>query len=168
MMREITGGCRCGQLRYRFIQEGPLLNYCCHCLDCQKSTGSAFADQLIVMEASLSSEGRRVERAMPRPSGGVSTHSFCPDCFGRIYNVNSERPGMAIVRGGTLARPVRAYLGAAETRLGRDSRRRSGFRRDARAGKLHGACDGAAAEVINAPCRPLTPSARRASVDATG
>jgi len=105
MTREIIGGCRCGQLRYRFVQDGPLLNYCCHCLDCQKSTGSAFADQLIVMEAGLSSEGRRVERAMPRPAGGVSTHSFCPDCFGRIYNVNSERPGMAIVRGGTLDDP---------------------------------------------------------------
>ena len=36
MTREITGGCRCGQLRYRLVQDGLLLNYFCHCLDCRK------------------------------------------------------------------------------------------------------------------------------------
>jgi hypothetical protein len=108
MASEITGGCRCGQLRYRFEQDGPLLNYCCHCLDCQKSTGSAFADQVVVMIDVLRVEGRSVTSSLPRPSGGLTTAHFCPDCFSRVHSINSERPGMAIVRGGSLDDPMLA------------------------------------------------------------
>lgn len=105
MSGEIAGGCRCGQLRYRIAQDGPLLNYVCHCLDCQKSTASAFADQLIVMTDALATEGRCTTVEYPRPTGGVSTHYHCPDCLSRVYNLNSQRPGMAIVRAGTLDDP---------------------------------------------------------------
>ena len=105
MAGEVIGGCRCGQLRYRIAQDGPLLNYVCHCLDCQKSTASAFADQLIVMTDSLAIEGRSTTVEFSRPTGGVSTHHHCPDCLSRVYNLNSQRPGMAIVRAGTLDDP---------------------------------------------------------------
>lgn len=106
MAREITGGCRCGQLRYRFEQEGPLLNYCCHCLDCQKSTASAFADQVIVSTDTLVLEGRRVTYSTERPSGGVTTNQHCPDCFSRVCNANSVYPAITIVRAGTLDDPA--------------------------------------------------------------
>jgi hypothetical protein len=105
MTDQYQGGCRCGQLRYRIAHDGPLLNYVCHCLDCQKSTASAFADQLIVMTNALAIEGRSTTVEFPRPAGGVSTHFHCPDCLSRVYNLNSVRPGMAIVRAGTLDDP---------------------------------------------------------------
>lgn len=102
MTTEITGGCRCGQLRYRFLNEGPLLNYCCHCLDCQKSTASAFADQLMVSTDTLTLEGRTVTYSTLRPSGGTTTNQHCPDCFSRVCNANTVYPAMTIVRAGTL------------------------------------------------------------------
>lgn len=105
MTQDYQGGCRCGQLRYRIVQDGPLLNYVCHCLDCQKSTASAFADQLIVAVDALAIEGRSTTVEFPRPTGGVSTHHHCPDCLSRVYNLNSMRPGIAIVRAGTLDDP---------------------------------------------------------------
>lgn len=105
MTKDITGGCRCGQLRYRIGQDGPLLNYCCHCLDCQKSTGSAFADQLIVSTDALVLEGRRMTYSAERPSGGVTTHQHCPECFSRVCNANTVYPAMTIVRAGTLDDP---------------------------------------------------------------
>lgn len=105
MAAEITGGCRCGQLRYRFGHDGPLLNYCCHCLDCQKSTASAFADQLIVSTGALTLTGRRVTFATARPSGGVTTNQHCPECFSRVCNANTVYPEMTIVRAGTLDDP---------------------------------------------------------------
>ena len=101
----VTGGCRCGQLRYRFEQDGPLLNYCCHCLHCQKSTASAFADQIIVSTDRLVIEGRIMTYSAPRVSGGVTTHQHCPDCFSRICNANTVYPAMTIVRAGTLDDP---------------------------------------------------------------
>jgi hypothetical protein len=38
----LAGGCRCGRLRYRVVGEPQAVN-CCHCRDCQRITGSAFA-----------------------------------------------------------------------------------------------------------------------------
>ena len=37
-----TGGCQCGKVRYE-ISEEPVSVYICHCLDCQRLTGSAFS-----------------------------------------------------------------------------------------------------------------------------
>jgi hypothetical protein len=105
MATTITGGCRCGQLRYRFEQDGPLLNYCCHCLDCQKSTASAFADQIIVSTDALLLEGQSVTFSTRRPSGGTTTNQHCPDCFSRVCNANDVYPAMTIVRAGTIDDP---------------------------------------------------------------
>jgi hypothetical protein len=38
----MDGGCECGRVRYR-IQGPPIFVNCCHCRQCQKLTGSAFA-----------------------------------------------------------------------------------------------------------------------------
>ena len=38
----ITGGCYCTAVRYRLLTS-PLFCFACHCTDCQKATGSAFA-----------------------------------------------------------------------------------------------------------------------------
>lgn len=38
----MEGGCECGQVRYRVVGE-PIFVSCCHCRQCQKLTGSAFA-----------------------------------------------------------------------------------------------------------------------------
>lgn len=38
----LDGGCECGKVRYRLTRE-PIFINCCHCRQCQKLTGSAFA-----------------------------------------------------------------------------------------------------------------------------
>lgn len=105
-MSEVTGGCRCGQLRYRFKQSGPLLNYCCHCLDCQKTTGSVFADQVVVMAAGFATTGRHIDVVLERPSGGLTTHIICPDCQSRVSSSNDVYNEIELVRGGTLDDPA--------------------------------------------------------------
>jgi hypothetical protein len=51
-MTSYAGGCLCGSVRYRLGAE-PLTSYVCHCTDCQRRTGSAFALSLIVPAAAL-------------------------------------------------------------------------------------------------------------------
>ena len=46
MRLPITGGCQCGAVRYA-IAAAPLTVYACHCTDCQRQSGSAFALSLI-------------------------------------------------------------------------------------------------------------------------
>lgn len=98
----ITGGCRCGAVRYALAVDAMPGTYACHCTICQRSTGSSFAHQMPAMEAAFSVEGELVEAPMPTLSGGVSTHRYCARCLTRIYNTNTARPGIAIVRAGTV------------------------------------------------------------------
>jgi hypothetical protein len=41
------GGCACGAVRYRLTSE-PMFIHCCHCLNCQRQTGSAFVINLLI------------------------------------------------------------------------------------------------------------------------
>ncbi|MGH7052276.1 MAG: GFA family protein, partial [Stellaceae bacterium] len=39
---DLQGGCVCGAVRYR-LTAAPLIVHACHCRDCQRLTGAAFA-----------------------------------------------------------------------------------------------------------------------------
>ena len=41
------GGCACGEIRYRLTSD-PLFTHCCHCLNCQRQTGSAFVINVLI------------------------------------------------------------------------------------------------------------------------
>jgi hypothetical protein len=99
----IEGGCRCGAVRYTIaIDEVPAV-YACHCHQCQRWTGSAFSLQALVPEDALKVEGPVIvyERVT---EDRVSTQRICATCHGRIYNTNTRRPGVAVIRAGTLDR----------------------------------------------------------------
>ncbi|MDF7776526.1 GFA family protein [Sphingomonas sp. AOB5] len=98
----LTGGCRCGAVRYTLSVEGVPRTYACHCTRCQRSTGASFAHQMPVREDALTVTGEVLTAPMPASPDIVSLHRYCSICFTRLYNTNSARPGMAIVRAGTL------------------------------------------------------------------
>ena len=103
-MSQFTGGCRCGAVRYALALEALPRTYACHCRDCQTWSGSAFSQQTFLPEASLSVIGPLVVYELATPSGRVSTQRMCSVCHTRIYNSNSARPGIVVVRAGTLDR----------------------------------------------------------------
>lgn len=96
------GGCRCGAVRYTLAVDAMPPVYCCHCLDCQTWSGSAFSEQAVVAEDAIMVEGAVVDYHFVNPSGHVSHQRICPVCHSRIYNTNAARPGIAVVRAGTL------------------------------------------------------------------
>ena len=103
-MSEIQGGCRCGAVRYMLVLDALPRTYACHCRDCQTWSGSAFSQQTFLPEAALRVTGPVVIYEMTSPSGRISTQRMCGVCHTRIYNANSARPGVVIVRAGTLDR----------------------------------------------------------------
>ncbi len=101
----LTGGCSCGVVRYR-IDGAPLAAYLCHCTDCQRRTGSAFAMALLVSARDFSiEEGKPRKVKKIRPSGRVSINCHCPTCLVRIYTI-SEGSEILSLRPGTLDRPT--------------------------------------------------------------
>jgi hypothetical protein len=98
------GGCACGAVRYRLTSD-PMFVHCCHCLNCQRQTGSAFVINLLV-EADrvevLAGELRPVE--VPRDDGSAQTVFRCPTCQVAVFS-NYGRPEVRFVRGGTLDDP---------------------------------------------------------------
>lgn len=76
--------------------------YCCHCLDCQTWSGSAFTEQGVIRDTAITAKGPVIVYRLQNASGSVSTQQLCGTCHSRLWNTNSARPGIAVVRAGTL------------------------------------------------------------------
>jgi hypothetical protein len=101
-MRE--GGCSCGAVRYRLASE-PLFVHCCHCLNCQRQTGSAFVlNVLIEAERVEITKGEPQPVAVPRDDGSAQEIFRCPECQVALYSLYG-RPAVSFVRAGTLDAP---------------------------------------------------------------
>ena len=98
----ITGGCRCGSVRYNLALDAPPTAYACHCHDCQTWSGSAFTESFLASEGALELTGSLTSWNHTSPSGAQSTQQFCASCHTRIFNTTSRLPGMVVMRAGTL------------------------------------------------------------------
>ena len=80
--------------------------HCCHCLNCQRQTGSAFVVNLLI-EADrvevLAGEPRAVD--VPRDDGSTQRIHRCPECQIAVFS-EYTRPQILFVRGGTLDEPA--------------------------------------------------------------
>jgi hypothetical protein len=99
----IEGGCRCGAVRYTLATETLPPAYACHCHLCQRWSGSAFSLQLLIGEGQLELTGP-TETVEFTTEDRISTQRVCGSCHTRIYNTNTRRPGLAVLRAGTLDR----------------------------------------------------------------
>jgi len=105
MSVSLEGGCSCGAVRYR-LTSAPMIVHCCHCLDCQRQTGSGFVINAMI-------ETDRIERlsgepepvSMPTDSGRPHHIYRCPKCQTAVWSDYGGRPALRFVRVGTLDEP---------------------------------------------------------------
>ena len=98
------GHCACGAVRYRLLAE-PLIVHCCHCLNCQRQTGSAFVINALIEANRVELLGASpVEVAVPRDDGSQQRILRCPSCQVALWSLYT-RPDVAFVRAGTLEVP---------------------------------------------------------------
>jgi hypothetical protein len=97
-----TGRCVCEDLRYQ-LNGAPLFTHTCHCLDCQRKTGTAFAMTTIVLRDDLViTHGRTVAT----PLSPRSTAYACAQCQTTIYVASTRFPFTVTLRPGTLDDPA--------------------------------------------------------------
>jgi len=83
-MTDRTATCRCGQLRATVTGE-PVRVSVCHCLNCKKRSGSAFAVQARWPSAQVQIDGASQTFVKVADSGNRATFHFCPKCGSDVY-----------------------------------------------------------------------------------
>ena len=98
------GGCACGETRYRLSSE-PLFVHCCHCLNCQLQTGSAFVINVLIETDRVEVRAGEPE-LVPVPRGTKKQKIWrCPACRIALYSEYTT-PRLRFVRAGTLDDPA--------------------------------------------------------------
>jgi hypothetical protein len=104
-MPTMQGGCLCGAVRYTADAE-PLLVTLCHCRDCQKFTGSAFAFLIVVPKTAFKVQGALNTFTSSADSGKPILRRFCPECGSSIVEEPTYRSDVVIINAGTLDDPA--------------------------------------------------------------
>jgi hypothetical protein len=97
--------CSCGQLR--LVAEGePVRVSVCHCLACQRRTGSAFGYQARFPRERVQITGEAREYVRISDEGEPRTFSFCPECGATVYYVLGSAPDVLAIPVGAFADPT--------------------------------------------------------------
>ncbi len=101
------GRCTCGEVRYRMSR--PMFVHACHCTECQRLSGSAFAlNALIEADRVETLSGEPEPVAVTGTSGKAQTIYRCPLCRVALWSTYpGAGPKIRFVRVGTLDEPGR-------------------------------------------------------------
>jgi hypothetical protein len=105
MPTPFSGGCACGAVRYDCSAE-PLLSFNCHCRDCQRTSGSAFALVLMVPTGAFT-----ITKGTPRyyrvtgGSGNAVDRGFCPGCGASVFITEPKNPQFTEIQAASLDDP---------------------------------------------------------------
>lgn len=100
-MAHIEGRCLCGGVRYS-ADADPAFVGVCHCGDCQRFTGSAFATVVAVPSSALRVTETLKTFTKRGDSGKLIHRRFCSECGSGIADEADALPGIAMVNTGTL------------------------------------------------------------------
>jgi hypothetical protein len=99
-----TASCSCGQLHVE-VQGEPVRVSVCHCLACQRRTGSVFGAQARFASAGFKASGKSVEYLRVGDEGTRFRFRFCPACGATVYYTADGRDGLVAVPVGAFADP---------------------------------------------------------------
>ena len=96
--------CRCGALKLK-VNEQAKSTIACHCLACQRRTGSLFGIGAFYSVDSVEMFGASTEFVHIGDSGRKVRNYFCPTCGSTVYWKPDALPTMIGVAVGALAAP---------------------------------------------------------------
>ena len=99
-----TASCTCGQLRITCHGEPQKVSLC-HCLDCQRRTGSTYGIAAFFLRKEVRTEGRASTYKRSSDSGLAVTFHFCPTCGSTVFWEPERKPEAFAVAVGSFADP---------------------------------------------------------------
>ena len=100
-----TASCSCGKLRVE-VQGKPFRISVCHCLACQKRTGSVFGAQARFDSSGFKATGAATEYVRAGDEGTKFRFRFCPECGATVYYTAEGRDDVVAVPVGAFADPA--------------------------------------------------------------
>ena len=97
--------CSCGQLRVT-VAGDPVRISVCHCLECQKRTGSAFGFQARFRRDEVTIEGDSTTWSRTGDEGFTADFRFCPTCGSTVWYTFRDMPEFVAVAVGNFADPA--------------------------------------------------------------
>ena len=97
--------CACGQLELRCEGEPQGVSLC-HCLECQKRTGSTYGIAAFFLKTDVEASGRAARYSRPSDSGFSVHFNFCPECGSTVFWEPERKPEAVAVAVGAFADPA--------------------------------------------------------------
>jgi hypothetical protein len=104
-MRKRLATCVCGQLTASCSGD-PAQVSLCHCLACQRRTGSTYGLAALFPRENVMVAGDTKAYTRSSDSGFPITFHFCPDCGSTVYWTPDRKPEMVAVAVGAFADPA--------------------------------------------------------------
>lgn len=99
----IKGGCQCGKVRFEYAGDIDDMAMC-HCSQCRKAQGGAFATNAPVDASLLSFSGE--EHLVSYESSPGKARVFCGTCGSPMYSQLNSLPNIKRLRLGTVDTPI--------------------------------------------------------------
>jgi hypothetical protein len=99
-----SAACSCGQLHLTASAE-PIRVSICHCLACQRRTGSPFGAQARFAKESVAVTGQSSSYVRISDDGNALTFHFCPRCGSTVHYEVADQPDRVAVPVGAFADP---------------------------------------------------------------
>lgn len=100
-----SASCRCGAFQVECLGD-PVRVSVCHCLDCQKRSGSAFAAQARWNDTAVKFAGPYNEWTHKAESGNRVVFRFCPTCGSTLAYCSEAAPEFTAIALGAFADPT--------------------------------------------------------------
>jgi hypothetical protein len=100
-----TASCSCGQLQAQ-VTADPIRVSVCHCLACQRRTGSVFGAQARFAAETVVISGHSRQFVRVGDEGTRATFSFCPDCGATVCWTLGDVDGAVAIPVGAFADPT--------------------------------------------------------------
>ena len=97
-----SGGCLCGAVKFEFDKHNLISAHHCHCIDCQKSTGSGKSTILMLPAQSILMDGELKFYTSPTSSGRNMSRGFCQECGSPVLSFIKEMQEVNFLKAGSL------------------------------------------------------------------
>jgi hypothetical protein len=102
----MKASCQCGKLTAEVADGAEAMTVLCHCLDCQRRTGSPFGMIAYFPRDAVTVSGEPREFTRPTDAGNSFTTGFCGECGSTLYAKASRVPEITGIAVGAFADPA--------------------------------------------------------------